>query len=221
MIEYQNDGNVRAAGVIADNVIVRGDGGARGVQGSTATVDDNGGISLGLGASTTSGRSLTIISSAGAVIGTLDVSGGIMRLLAPSGFHLSGFADGQEVWRATTNLRFGVGATVPQGKLHVLDGAGGFLHKYISGIVGSAISIIPNGTGDVTLVLSGTFTASDGAGNVAGGVITATAPGANFNLYDDGGSNTLQLQVAADGSVTVIRTAGARTYACNLCLNWM
>lgn len=97
----------------------------------------------------------------------------------------------------------------------------GFLTRKITGIDGTATTVYANGTGDVTLVLSGTFTISDGAGNVAGGVITATAPGANFNLYDDGGTNTCQLQVAADGSVTVIRTAGARTYACNLNLNWM
>lgn len=96
-----------------------------------------------------------------------------------------------------------------------------FMPVYLSGIVGSAVPVIPNGTGDVTLALSGTFTVSDGAGNVAGGVITATAPGGSFNLYDDGGTNTCQLQVAADGSVTVVRTAGSRTYAVNLNLNWM
>lgn len=96
-------------------------------------------------------------------------------------------------------------------------------HKWqmVLGVVGSAQTVIANGAGDVTLVLSGTFTVSDGAGNVAGGIITATAPGGTFNLYDDGGTNTCVLAVAANGSVTVQRTAGSRTYAVNLQLNWM
>lgn len=100
------------------------------------------------------------------------------------------------------------------------NGAGAKLAK-LTGIVGSAQSVIADAAGDVTLVLSGTFTVSDGAGNVAGGVITATAPSGTFNLYDDGGTNTCQLQISAGGAVTVIRTAGSRTYAVNLNLNWM
>lgn len=95
-----------------------------------------------------------------------------------------------------------------------------FMPVYLSGVVGSAQSVIPNGPGDVTLGLSGTYTISDGAGNFDGGVIDPTTPGNSFNLYDDGGTNTCQLQVAADGSVTVIRTAGSRTYSVNLTLNW-
>jgi hypothetical protein len=90
----------------------------------------------------------------------------------------------------------------------------------LSGVVGTAVTIIADGVGDVTLVLSGTFTVSDGAGNVAGGVITATAPSGTFNLYDDGGTNTLKLQIAANGAVTVQRTAGSRTYSVTLNLTW-
>lgn len=97
---------------------------------------------------------------------------------------------------------------------------GGFLAIKITGIT-TGTTVLSNGTGDVTLVLSGTYTISDGAGNVTGGVITATAPSGTFNLYDDGGTNTCQLQVAADGSVVVARTAGSRTYAVQLSLSWL
>lgn len=120
----------------------------------------------------------------------------------------------------TTGVRLNGGAGYKR-IIFAPDGTNASLVYRTTGIVGSAQSVIANGTGDVTLVLSGTFTVSDGAGNVAGGVITATAPSGTFNLYDDGGTNTCQLQVAADGSVAVIRTAGSRTYACSLTLNWL
>ncbi len=96
----------------------------------------------------------------------------------------------------------------------------GFLSKQYTGIT-TGTAVLTNAAGDVTVALSGTFLISDGAGNSAGGVITKTAPGGTFNLYDDGGTNTCQLQVAADGSVTLVRTAGSRTYACSLTLNWI
>lgn len=168
---------------------------------------------------TNSGRINVYVGNA--IVGSWYPSGTTVRFQTAGGYDLVFLNHGAELMRGTSLGRLGIGTTAAQGKLHVYDTGGGFLQRYASGVVGSATSIIPNGTGDVTLVLSGTFTVSDGAGNVAGGVITATAPGANFNLYDDGGTNTLQLQVAADGSVSVIRTAGARTYAVNLNLNWM
>lgn len=85
----------------------------------------------------------------------------------------------------------------------------------------SAATPITNATGDVTLNLTGLFVISDGAGNFDSGLIDLTAPGNTFNLYDDGGTNTCQLAVAADGSVTVTRTAGSRTYTVNLSLLWL
>lgn len=101
------------------------------------------------------------------------------------------------------------------------SGIGGVKDWNRGAIVGTPITVVSNGSNDVTLALSGTFVASDGAGNTAGGVITKTAPSGTFNLYDDGGTNTCQLQVAADGSVTVVRTAGSRTYAVGLRLVWI
>lgn len=89
------------------------------------------------------------------------------------------------------------------------------------GVAGTAVDVVKNGTDDVLYVLSGQFVIRDSAGNVAGGQITATAPSGTFNLYDDGGTNTCQLQVNADGSVTVQRTAGSRTYKVMLFLVWL
>lgn len=89
------------------------------------------------------------------------------------------------------------------------------------GVDGTAKVVKPNGTDDVLYVLSGQFVVRDSAGNVAAGTITATAPGANFNLFDDGGTNTCQLQVAANGEITVQRTAGSRTYKVMLLLIWL
>jgi hypothetical protein len=134
-------------------------------------------------------------------------------------FTESAVADFRIFLKAGGNVGFGTGS--PQGRIHSYDTNGSFLHKSFAAINATPQTVIANGTGDVTLVLSGTFTVSDGAGNVAGGVITATAPSGTFDLYTDGGTNVCQLQVAADGSVVVVRTAGSRTYAANLVLNWM
>jgi hypothetical protein len=103
-----------------------------------------------------------------------------------------------------------------------IGGRGGYVREWAyDGVDGTARTVIANGTGDVAYVLSGTFVIRDSAGNVTGGAITATAPGANFTLYDDGGTNTCLLQAVADGSVTVQRTAGARTFKVALRLLWL
>ncbi len=215
-------GDVTGPASSTDNAIARYDSTTgKLLQGSTATVDDNGSVTLGPGNSTINSRLIYFPNSAGTVMSEIQVAGGILRLFPYGGYGLHLGTDGNILIYLTTTSRVGIGKSAPDGKLHVWDTGGGFLQKYASGVVGSATSIIPNGTGDVTLCLSGTFTISDGAGNTAGGVITKTAPSGTFNLYDDGGTNTCQLQVAADGSVTVIRTAGSRTYAVNLQLNWM
>ena len=89
------------------------------------------------------------------------------------------------------------------------------------GVDGTARTAYDNGTDDVLYGVTGQFFIRDSAGNIAGGQITVTAPSGTFNLYDDGGTNTCQLQVNADGSVTVQRTAGSRTYKVMLFLIWI
>ncbi len=214
------DGDVTAAAAFAtDNRAIRADGTGKGVQYSTVLLDDNGGLTLGPGSASTTSRVITFIGSTGTTLGYIDVAAGILRFVGVTNTAI--FADNAEVVRIANTSRVGIGRTSPEGKLHVYDSGGGFMQCYKSGVVGSATAVLPDAAGDVTLCLSGTFTISDGAGNTAGGVITKTAPGGTFNLYDDGGTNTCQLQISAGGAVTVIRTAGSRTYAVNLQLNWM
>lgn len=204
------NGDVTGPASSTDNAITRFDGtGGKTVQNSSATVDDSGNVyaasAMGINSSQFVGHSSNQLR-----IGN-----------ASAWFQIAFYTDAVVKMFLDINGLLGLGTTSPQGKIHSYQTGGGFLHRYASGVNGSATSIIPDGTGDVTLCLSGTFTISDGAGNTAGGVITKTVPGGTFNLYDDGGTNTCQLQISAAGAVTVIRTAGSRTYAVNLNLNWM
>lgn len=89
------------------------------------------------------------------------------------------------------------------------------------GIDGTAQIVKANGTDDVLYYLTGQFVIRDSAGNVAAGSVTPIAPSGTFNLYDDGGTNTCQLQIAANGEITVQRTAGSRTYKVVLKLIWI
>jgi hypothetical protein len=69
--------------------------------------------------------------------------------------------------------------------------------------------MIPNGAGDVVGYLTVLYSIVESGGGTAGGTATC-APGASVNLYADG-TDTFALAIAADGSVTVQRTAGAST----------
>jgi len=64
-----------------------------------------------------------------------------------------------------------------------------------------------------------TYYVSESAGGTAGGATTVDN-GAAVNLYNDG-VDTLTLAVAADGSVTLQRTAGAATFDVSLWLVWV
>jgi len=83
-------------------------------------------------------------------------------------------------------------------------------HWTWTGVDGTARTVIPNGAGDVTRALTVLYQVYESAGGLAGGTATV-ANGASVNLYTDG-VDTLALAVAADGSVTVQRTAGAATF---------
>lgn len=115
------------------------------------------------------------------------------------------------------NAMFGSGT--PQGKIHGHDGVGGFLHVSKSAVAGTAVVLIPNGTGDVTAGLrwSGVVEASDGGVQQPSGGMDV---GGDIDIYSSGG-NILNIRVNADGSVDVRRTAGALTYDVTLFLVWM
>jgi len=86
--------------------------------------------------------------------------------------------------------------------------------------VAGAQTVISNGAGDVLYILRVSWVIRDSAGNTNDGV-TSLTPGNSANLYDDGGTNTCTIAVAANGSVTVQRTAGARTYKIMLDMIWL
>ena len=231
---------VTAGSDIEDNAIVRGDGGGKEVQESDVTISDSGVMALGASGQITLGNHGTLAQPAIKMYGQGGNSVGFYTRFAGGQDILHFVANGQDI------AQMGSGSLVLLTNEFYPDGAGrnlgrnttqrweiyadwinqrdvnggGALRRTFAGVT-VAQTVIPNGTGDVTLVLSGTYTISDGAGNVSGGEITPTEPGSNFDLYDDGGTNTCQLQVAADGGVTVVRTNGARTYLINLDINWL
>lgn len=82
-----------------------------------------------------------------------------------------------------------------------------------SGIDDTPETIIANGTGDVSAVITLLYAVQNETAGSGGGVVNLT-PNTSFNIYSDGdGDNILTLTCAADGSVTVARTAGAQTYS--------
>jgi len=82
----------------------------------------------------------------------------------------------------------------------------------------NAQTVIPNGTGDVGAMLWCAYIANEVGGGVDGGTATVT-PGNTADLYDDG-TDVLTLAVAADGSVTISRTAGAASFDVMLWMVW-
>jgi hypothetical protein len=81
----------------------------------------------------------------------------------------------------------------------------------------TARTVIPNGAGDVTAVLSGTFAINESGGVTEGGTFKVDN-NSSIDLYDDG-VDVFTLTVNADGSVEVARSAGAST--CDIVLGGM
>ncbi len=124
-----------------------------------------------------------------------------------------------EKMRITTGGNVGINVAGPQGRLHGYDAISGFLHWEYDGVDGTARTVILNGAGDVVYVLTVLYAVRVSNGEYAGAEQTV-APGNSITLYSFGG-DTCTLAVAADGSVTVQRTAGALTYKVALWLLWI
>lgn len=113
----------------------------------------------------------------------------------------------------------GFGVASPQGRIHAHDGTAGFLFVSKTAINGTAQTIIPNGTGDVTLHLRYDIGLTDSAGTTTGSSGTLAGPSTSVTLSTSGG-NTVDLRVNADGSVDIRRTAGSLTFTATLTLHW-
>lgn len=120
--------------------------------------------------------------------------------------------------RLATDGFVGFKVATPKGLVHGHDGTGGFLHVTKTGIVGSAVEIIPDGTGDVTKAVKITGMASNSTPSNFD-VSLFVANGGTGDITD-GGGNTLRFAVAANGQLTVIRQAGALTWSCTVWLSW-
>jgi hypothetical protein len=110
--------------------------------------------------------------------------------------------------------------SAPRGMIHGYDTVSGLMKYEFDGVTGTAQTLILDGAGDVLYVAAALFVVRDSSGVTYQGTTTGIAPSGTYNLVADG-SNTLQLQVAANGSVTVQRTLGSRTYKVSILLIWL
>lgn len=86
---------------------------------------------------------------------------------------------------------------------------------------GTAVPVVPNGTGDVTAILRVMYVIElIAGGNTLAGEITALTGGGAVDLYNAGGEQ-FTITVAADGSVSVVRAAGADSANIGLWMIWI
>lgn len=112
----------------------------------------------------------------------------------------------------------GFGTVTPQGKVHAHDGTAGHLFVSKTGIVGSSVTIVPDGTGDVVrgVVIDG-VAYNNTPGLVKVDVLVAPSGNADVTV----GSDTLRFAVSSGGAVTVIRQAGSATWEIGVTLTWL
>lgn len=77
-------------------------------------------------------------------------------------------------------------------------------------VAGTAVTLIPNGSKDVTAILTFIFAVKASTGGVNWG-IGGLAPGDSMELFNDG-TNILTAAVSAVGAFTVQRTGGTATF---------
>ena len=113
----------------------------------------------------------------------------------------------------------GIGTTNPQGKFHVYDTTGSMIFVSKSGIVGSAVTIVADGAGDVTRqayiigVVTNSIPQDVGVNNII-------ALSGTVNATIDAGANNLRFTCSAAGALTVARTAGAATWSISVLVIW-
>lgn len=109
----------------------------------------------------------------------------------------------------------GIGMTVPRGKFHVHDGTSGWLKVTKTAVINVSQSIIPDGVGDVTKVVTGSYVI-DNAGAAANVITVAN------NAFVDVvvGTGTWRFAVSLAGAFTVIRQAGTGSATITLDVTW-
>lgn len=118
----------------------------------------------------------------------------------------------------------GIGRTVPTGLLHGYNAISGFIHWEFDGIDGTARTVLADGAGDVLYTLAITWVIRASTGEVRCDQVSSTSftPGTNLTLMTlNAGADVCQFQLNANGSVTVQRTAGSKTYKVGLWMLWI
>ena len=112
-----------------------------------------------------------------------------------------------------------IGDVTVTGDLNFTDASNGEGYKYVklTGIVGTKQVIIPNAAGDVTQIVTGFFTLSDGTSGVANGF--AMIPTDTYAIAV--GGSTWTITCASNGELSVIRTAGAGTATMTFLITWI
>lgn len=96
----------------------------------------------------------------------------------------------------------------------------GVTHWDYNGVDGTPQTVIADGSQDVTFYLWASSIAVEVTGAGKEGHIFWLSTSGSYDIYDDG-TDVCMLSVAADGSVTVRRTAGADTFRVALWLMWI
>lgn len=137
----------------------------------------------------------------------------------------------QEGIRLQEDGTVGLGVSAPQGRLHVHDGTGGKLFVTKTGVAGTEVDVIPNGTGDVTRGYSVRVFARGSSGTkVRGtweddGFTDGDTPAAGsvevgFGFNSATSAYRITLKLYASGRLTVRRTDGAESWDVTLDLIW-
>lgn len=115
-----------------------------------------------------------------------------------------------------TSAAVGIGTNTPQGRLHIGGVAnGGAIFFDSASVAGSAVAVLP--AAGMTAVGIG-FAVARSTDNAISGTMNGpflSVPGAgnnDYNIVTDGGTNICVLRVASTGAVSLIRTAGSKTY---------
>jgi hypothetical protein len=121
--------------------------------------------------------------------------------------------------------RVGIGTSSPQAELHTYDTDAGTLHNWrTTGIAGSRVTIVPNGTGDCVQSCSVFGTAYDSSGNaweLRGALESGVSAGVEQTVQVAGdATDNLHVKVKTDGQVEIVRNAGARTWSVCLSAWW-
>jgi hypothetical protein len=121
-----------------------------------------------------------------------------------------------------SNGDMGLGTITPQGRQHIYDGTSGKLFVTKTGVVGSEVTIVPDGTGDVTrgFVAKVFATGSGGSEENPSSLRSLITPAAASVETDVFTAGLLKLKLYSTGQLVVYRGSGAETWSVTLDIIW-